>query len=160
MFNLSDEIFMETIIYLQNFGLDYFEFIRTNLDKFDEVLLEVSSYNSASLHVHNFHIVLAPDETTWPIRPDLPTDFVQSQEPKRNQGNGKCKKFETEHMKTFTSSPFLEVPWILQDFDRNLHLRADQVTAVASSQGLLFELLERISSHQRGASELCEADEL
>lgn len=55
MFNLSDEIFMETIIYLQNFGLDYFEFIRTNLDKFDEVLLEVSSNNSASLHMHNFH---------------------------------------------------------------------------------------------------------
>lgn len=40
-YNLSDEIFMETIIYLQNFGLDYFEFIRNNLDKFDEVLLEV-----------------------------------------------------------------------------------------------------------------------
>lgn len=42
MYNLSDEIFMETIIYLQNFGLDYFEFIRLNLDKFDEILLEVS----------------------------------------------------------------------------------------------------------------------
>lgn len=41
MYNLSDEIFMETIIYLQNFGLDYFEFIRTNLDKFDETLLLV-----------------------------------------------------------------------------------------------------------------------
>lgn len=41
MYNLSDEIFMETIIYLQNFGLDYFEVIRTNLDKFDEKLLEV-----------------------------------------------------------------------------------------------------------------------
>lgn len=41
-YNLSDEIFMETIIYLQNFGLDYFEFIRTHLDKFDELLLEVS----------------------------------------------------------------------------------------------------------------------
>lgn len=41
VYNLSDEIFMETIIYLQNFGLDYFEFIRTNLNKFDEVLLEV-----------------------------------------------------------------------------------------------------------------------
>lgn len=41
MFNLSDEIFMETIIYLQNFGLDYFEVIRNNLDKFDEKLLEV-----------------------------------------------------------------------------------------------------------------------
>lgn len=76
MYNLSDEIFMETIIYLQNFGLDYFEFIRTNLDKFDEVLLEVSSYNLESLHEHNFFFVLAPDETTGPIRPDLPTDFV------------------------------------------------------------------------------------
>lgn len=43
MYNLSDEIFMETIIYLQNFGLDYFEVIRTNLDKFDEKLLEVRS---------------------------------------------------------------------------------------------------------------------
>lgn len=43
MYNLSDEIFMETIIYLQNFGLDYFEVIRNNLDKFDEKLLEVSS---------------------------------------------------------------------------------------------------------------------
>lgn len=42
VFNLSDEIFMETIIYLQNFGLDYFEVIRTNLDKFDEPLLRVS----------------------------------------------------------------------------------------------------------------------
>lgn len=42
MFNLSDTIFMETIIYLQNFGLDYFEVIRLNLDKFDEALLEVS----------------------------------------------------------------------------------------------------------------------
>lgn len=41
MFNLSDEIFMETIIYLQNFGLDYFEVIRNNLDKFDEALLLV-----------------------------------------------------------------------------------------------------------------------
>ena len=41
MYNLSDEIFMETIIYLQNFGLDYFEVIRNNLDKFDEALLEV-----------------------------------------------------------------------------------------------------------------------
>ncbi|CRK88070.1 CLUMA_CG001855, isoform A [Clunio marinus] len=40
MYNLSDGIFMETIIYLQNFGLDYFEVIRTNLDKFDETLLE------------------------------------------------------------------------------------------------------------------------
>lgn len=41
IFNLSDEIFMETIIYLQNFGLDYFEVIRNNLEKFDEALLEV-----------------------------------------------------------------------------------------------------------------------
>lgn len=46
MYNLSDEIFMETIIYLQNFGLDYFEFIRTHLDRFDEVLLEVSFLNT------------------------------------------------------------------------------------------------------------------
>jgi hypothetical protein len=45
MYNLSDEIFMETIIYLQNFGLDYFEFIRTNLDKFDETLLLVRHGN-------------------------------------------------------------------------------------------------------------------
>lgn len=44
MYNLSDEIFMETIIYLQNFGLDYFEFIRTNLDKFDETLLLVRNH--------------------------------------------------------------------------------------------------------------------
>jgi hypothetical protein len=45
MYNLSDEIFMETIIYLQNFGLDYFEVIRNNLDKFDEKLLEVRRSN-------------------------------------------------------------------------------------------------------------------
>lgn len=42
---------METITYLQNFGLDYFEFIRTHLDKFDEVLLEVSSMQAGSIQV-------------------------------------------------------------------------------------------------------------
>ncbi|KAL7016596.1 hypothetical protein ACKWTF_010066 [Chironomus riparius] len=39
MYNLSDEIFMETIVYLQNFGFDYFEAIRKNLDKLDELVL-------------------------------------------------------------------------------------------------------------------------
>lgn len=41
MYNLSDEIFMETLIYLQNFGFDYFEAIRKNLDKLSDVVLEV-----------------------------------------------------------------------------------------------------------------------
>lgn len=40
MYNLSDEIFMETIVYLQNFGLDYFEVIRNNLNKFDVTVVE------------------------------------------------------------------------------------------------------------------------
>lgn len=40
MYNLSDEIFMETIVYLQNFGLDYFEIIRNNLNKFDMKVIE------------------------------------------------------------------------------------------------------------------------
>jgi len=42
MYNLSDEIFMETIVYLQNFGFDYFEAIRKQLDKLDENVLYVS----------------------------------------------------------------------------------------------------------------------
>lgn len=41
LFNLSEEIFMESIIYLQNYALDYFEIIRTNLDKLDDVVLQV-----------------------------------------------------------------------------------------------------------------------
>jgi hypothetical protein len=44
MFNLSDRMFMETIIYLQNFGFDYFEAIRKNLDKLDVTVLEVCFY--------------------------------------------------------------------------------------------------------------------
>jgi hypothetical protein len=55
MYNLSDEIFMETIIYLQNFGLDYFEVIRNNLDKFDEKLLEVRKSNQFWFFVIHFH---------------------------------------------------------------------------------------------------------
>lgn len=43
MYNISDDIFMETIVYLQNFGFDYFEAIRKNLDKLDEVVLMVIS---------------------------------------------------------------------------------------------------------------------
>lgn len=42
MYNLSDRMFMETIIYLQNFGFDYFEAIRKNLDKLDNTVLEVN----------------------------------------------------------------------------------------------------------------------
>lgn len=41
MYNLSDEIFMESIIYLQNYSLDYFEIIRSNMDRFDVSVLEV-----------------------------------------------------------------------------------------------------------------------
>lgn len=44
LFNLSEEIFMESIIYLQNYALDYFEIIRANLDKLDEVVLQVSHF--------------------------------------------------------------------------------------------------------------------
>lgn len=44
MYNLSDPIFMETIIYLQNFGFDYFEAIRKNLDKLNETILEVNYF--------------------------------------------------------------------------------------------------------------------
>lgn len=44
MYNLSDPIFMETIIYLQNFGFDYFEAIRKNLDKLNETILEVNFF--------------------------------------------------------------------------------------------------------------------
>lgn len=40
-FNLSEEMFMETIVYLPNYALDYFEMIRSNLDKFDEAVLVV-----------------------------------------------------------------------------------------------------------------------
>jgi hypothetical protein len=41
MYNLSDGIFMETIVYLQNFGFDYYEAIRKNLDKLSATVLEV-----------------------------------------------------------------------------------------------------------------------
>jgi hypothetical protein len=66
MYNLSDEIFMETIIYLQNFGLDYFEFIRTNLDKFDETLLLVRNHfcSLSIIKILTLFTFLAFDETT------------------------------------------------------------------------------------------------
>lgn len=35
---------METIIYLQNFGFDYFEAIRRNLDKLNVNVLEVKIF--------------------------------------------------------------------------------------------------------------------
>lgn len=41
LYNLSSEIFMESIIYLQNYALDYFEIIRSNLEKLDVTVLEV-----------------------------------------------------------------------------------------------------------------------
>ena len=41
MYNLSDEIFMESIIYLQNHSMDYFEIIRSNMERFDVTVLEV-----------------------------------------------------------------------------------------------------------------------
>jgi hypothetical protein len=40
MYNLSDDRFMETIVYLQNFGMDYFEAIRNNLNKFELKVVE------------------------------------------------------------------------------------------------------------------------
>lgn len=40
MYNLSDDRFMETIVYLQNFGMDYFEAIRNNLNKFEMKVVE------------------------------------------------------------------------------------------------------------------------
>jgi hypothetical protein len=51
MFNLSDRMFMETIIYLQNFGFDYFEAIRKNLDKLDVTVLEVRFYIKLKFYV-------------------------------------------------------------------------------------------------------------
>lgn len=54
---------METIVYLQNFGFDYFEAIRRNLDKIDEVVLNVSVQNSCfNKFLHLKLLFLAPRE--------------------------------------------------------------------------------------------------
>lgn len=40
MYNLSEEIFMESIIYLQDYAMEYFEAIRKNITKLDLKNLE------------------------------------------------------------------------------------------------------------------------
>jgi len=56
IYNLSDQIFMETLAYLHNFALDYFEVIRVNIEKFDDVVLEVSRLLIA-LKENQFHFL-------------------------------------------------------------------------------------------------------
>lgn len=64
MYNLSDEIFMESIIYLQNYSLDYFEIIRSNMDRFDVSVLEVPYNFNINDFVIEFPFFLASGKAT------------------------------------------------------------------------------------------------